>query len=282
MEESRREIRLKLLPIKPSNPHPDTGILLRLADYSADLQKKSYVECGTQLKVPLVQLEELRGRRRGSCALSPESFQKLVVYIYHSSTVIEPRLPPRSSSVPALIQASSNYTSQVNTSRLARSHQITEAARAAASTRSSHIRPSSQALQTERIRRAARPELANLYHDLDRYMLAASQQPLRPARHPFTSYGTTRRPWAPPTTSASSSGGSPSRSDWKVVIVVVLAAVVALTALAYGVKVLAYEVSRMAVEGWHWFHDAVSGLWEESGGWCQEALQIIRNMLPLS
>ncbi|KAI3327307.1 hypothetical protein HD806DRAFT_486693 [Xylariaceae sp. AK1471] len=86
------QLRRAHLPIKPSNAHPDHGVLLVFTNQRQRLQKRSYVQTHNVLKVPLKALRPFKSQGGRDYCLSKESFSTLLGYCAF--------VPPTSLSLP--------------------------------------------------------------------------------------------------------------------------------------------------------------------------------------
>ncbi|OTB14643.1 hypothetical protein K445DRAFT_376950 [Daldinia sp. EC12] len=74
-----QNLRLEHIPIRPSHPHPDNGMLLSLEDVTLVLRKKSYVKTKTQYRIRVASLRPYE-RRGPEYILSRKSYQDLIEY----------------------------------------------------------------------------------------------------------------------------------------------------------------------------------------------------------
>ncbi|KAI0113497.1 hypothetical protein F4814DRAFT_348244 [Daldinia grandis] len=74
-----QNLRLEHIPIRPSHPHPDNGMLLSLEDVTLVLRKKSYVKTKTQYRIQVASLRPYE-RRGPEYILSRKSYQELIRY----------------------------------------------------------------------------------------------------------------------------------------------------------------------------------------------------------
>ncbi|KAI0126196.1 hypothetical protein BJ170DRAFT_463408 [Xylariales sp. AK1849] len=93
-----RHARLKYLPIKPCDPHPDHGLLLSLENPSLELRKRSYVNTRDHHTVEFNSLlpYERAGR---DYALSRDSYQVLLDYAKFPTPVPRPQAAIRPGSI---------------------------------------------------------------------------------------------------------------------------------------------------------------------------------------
>lgn len=82
------------LPIEPCKPHPDNGILLKMAPQCQDLSKKSYIKTEKQFTVHLSILREYNRNKHSEYVLSDESYRELVRYCgFKRKRAIRPAVP---------------------------------------------------------------------------------------------------------------------------------------------------------------------------------------------
>lgn len=112
-----REARKRYLPIAPSRPHPDNGILLHFKDSSLGLRKRTYIHTRVQ---HTIRFESLRPYRNSGneYTLSRASYQQLIEYAHFVAPLPDP------SQIAGPLAWSGSATAEISTSnyeaRLAR------------------------------------------------------------------------------------------------------------------------------------------------------------------
>ncbi|KAI1801975.1 hypothetical protein F4811DRAFT_426979 [Daldinia bambusicola] len=120
-----QNLRLEHIPIRPSHPHPDNGMLLSLEDVALVLRKKSYVKTKTQYKIRVSSLRPYE-RRGPEYILSRKSYQDLIEYSKFTppaphpsqSTVSSPnRVWSYGQAIPIVRERSGSYSEYVSAQR---------------------------------------------------------------------------------------------------------------------------------------------------------------------
>ncbi|KAJ2903635.1 hypothetical protein MKZ38_009578 [Zalerion maritima] len=99
----RSGLRQHYLPIEPSRPHPDNGILLRLDELSSQMQRSSYVQIKKQYTIAYIHLRECSQRRPERHVLSKASYRTLCRLAGYTAPSPAPRpvAPPVTSNRPS-------------------------------------------------------------------------------------------------------------------------------------------------------------------------------------
>ncbi|KAI2778336.1 hypothetical protein F4815DRAFT_246592 [Daldinia loculata] len=178
-----QNLRLEHIPIRPSHPHPDNGMLLSLEDVTLVLRKKSYVKTKTQYRIQIASLRPYE-RRGPEYILSRKSYQELIKYAKFTPPAPHPSLNTVSSPsrvwgygqpVPIARERSGSYGEYVSAQRRLES--------AAVSPPRAHYVPTTNTKPSQYVRTAARSEREPLLAQSS-YTYSRSSYPSYPGSYP--------------------------------------------------------------------------------------------------
>ncbi|KAI0849206.1 hypothetical protein F5Y00DRAFT_235908 [Daldinia vernicosa] len=153
-----QNLRLEHIPIRPSRPHPDNGMLLSLEDVTLMLRKNSYVKTKTQYRIQIASLRPYE-RRGPEYILSRKSYHELIQYAKFTppaprlslNTISSPsRVWGYSQAVPITRERSGSYGEYVSAQRRLES--------AAVSPPRAHYVPTANTNPPQYVRTVARSE----------------------------------------------------------------------------------------------------------------------------